>query len=259
MINNLMLKAKAQEIIRTSKPKIIRVALVYVAITTIFGLLSTYLMGGGLSEKDLLQITKHIENGNMEYAIRYMEDYMPSAGSQGVRLLIDIVMNIVSVGFVIFLLNSIRRTEPCYGNLLDGFGMPLRIVLLNILTGIFVFLWSLLLFVPGIMAAYSYRMSTYLLIDHPEYSPMDCLRESKKMMKGHRAELFWLDLSFIGWALLSSFPGIGWIVSIWTTPYFATTYALFYENLSGGERIYNDTEYSYGGSEGHNGNDSRWM
>jgi len=150
-----------------------------------------------------------------------------------VDLLIQFVMSIVSVGFVIFLLNTIRGNGPCYGNLLDGFGFPFRIIFLDILTGILIGLWSLLLVVPGIIAMYRYRMAKYLLIDHPEYSILDCLRESKRMMAGRKWDLFLLDLSFLGWSLLTMFPVIGWLVQIWTTPYFATTYALYYEQLAG--------------------------
>ena len=86
---------------------------------------------------------------------------------------------------------------------------------------------------PGIIAAYRYRQAIYLLIDHPEMSVMDCIRESKRMMAGHKWELFVLDLSFIGWGFLSSLAMIGWLVRIYTTPYFGLTYALYYEALCG--------------------------
>lgn len=232
-MNSILLKAKAQDIIRNSNPKVIRVAIIFLCISLIFGMLSTYLMGSTFTQKDIEQITAHIESGNTEYAIEYMMDKMPSAGSQAVDLLIQFVMSIVSVGFVIFLLNTIRGNGPCYGNLLDGFGFPFRIIFLDILTGILIGLWSLLLVVPGIIAIYRYRMAKYLLIDHPEYSILDCLRESKRMMAGRKWDLFLLDLSFVGWALLTMLPAIGWLVQIWTTPYFSTTYALYYEQLAG--------------------------
>ena len=76
-------------------------------------------------------------------------------------------------------------------------------------------------------------MARYLLIDHPEYSVIQCIKESKRMMAGRKWDLFLLDLSFLGWAMLTVFPVIGWLVQIWTTPYFATTYALYYEQLAG--------------------------
>jgi len=145
----------------------------------------------------------------------------------------QVVMNIVSVGFIIFTLNTIRVNAPCYGNLLDGFGMPVKIIVLDFLIGIFVLLWSFLFIIGGFIAAYRYRLAVYLLVDHPEYSPMQCIRESKRLMHGHKAELFMLDMSFLGWTLLAILPVVGWIVEIWNTPYFATTYALYYQELAG--------------------------
>ena len=65
------------------------------------------------------------------------------------------------------------------------------------------------------------------LLDHPEMGVLECIRESKRLMRGHKAELFILDLSFIGWALLSIIP----FVSVYTLPYTESTYALYYSML----------------------------
>ena len=72
------------------------------------------------------------------------------------------------------------------------------------------------------------RQALYLLLDHPEMGVTECIRESKRLMRGHKAELFILDLSFIGWALLSVIP----FVSIYTIPYTEATYALYYCQLA---------------------------
>ena len=93
---------------------------------------------------------------------------------------------------------------------------------------LYVALWSLLLVVPGIVAAYRYRQALYLLLDHPEKSAWQCLRESSALMSGHKWELFVLDLSFLGWALLSAMFAP---VSIWLDPYRAITNAGFYNRL----------------------------
>ena len=142
-------------------------------------------------------------------------------------------MMIVSVGFTLFLLNTVRGTGPVLENLLDGFGMIGRVLLLNITVGVLVMLWSLLLIVPGIIAAYRYSMATFLLLDHPEYGVMDCIRESKRITAGHKGELFMLDLSFLGWYLLTSAPYVGYLASIWVAPYIGLTRTLYYERLSG--------------------------
>ena len=79
------------------------------------------------------------------------------------------------------------------------------------------------------MKAYSYSMSELILIDHPEYSPLKAITESKKMMYGHRVELFILGLSFIGWFLLCIVT-FGF-AALWIAPYFNTAKAKFYLNV----------------------------
>ena len=85
---------------------------------------------------------------------------------------------------------------------------------------------------PGIVAAYRYRQALYLLLDHPERSAWQCLRESSALMSGHKWELFVLDLSFIGWGIVGSLClGVG---TLWVMTYMAATEAQCYEYLTSG-------------------------
>ena len=87
----------------------------------------------------------------------------------------------------------------------------------------------LLLFIPGICASYSYRMAFYLLADNPDWSPVRALKESKKLMYGHRWRLACMDFSFIGWFLLVV---VTWgLAGLFVMPYFAAANAAFYEDL----------------------------
>ena len=80
-----------------------------------------------------------------------------------------------------------------------------------------------------IILSYAYSMVPYLLRDYPELSAREALRTSSQMMKGHKWDLFVLDLSFIGWILLGIMTaGIG---LLWVAPYMDTTHAAFYEDL----------------------------
>ena len=97
------------------------------------------------------------------------------------------------------------------------------------LVTLYVSLWSLLLVVPGIRAAYSYRMAFYLLADHPDWAPGQAIAESKRLMHGHRWRLFCLDVSFLGWFLLVGVTR--GLAGIFVMPYFATANAAFYEDL----------------------------
>ncbi len=229
------LKRKAIDTIRASKPNVIYVALAYVALTALVGILSAKLMGVSYSMDDIARLAQYYTDGNYDAAYKFLERANPPFSSHAINTLLNMVMGIVSAGFIIFLLNIIRNAGACIGNLLDGFGFFLRIIILNVLEAVFIFLWSLLLIVPGIIATYRYSQAIYILIDHPELSPLDCIRESSRMMSGHKGELFVLDLSFIGWLILASLPVVGYLVSLWTTPYIGMTHALYYIRLAAGE------------------------
>ena len=94
---------------------------------------------------------------------------------------------------------------------------------------LFIFLWSLLLVIPGIIKTFSYAMTPYILEEHPELTANEAIDHSRAMMKGHKFDLFWLILSFIGWMILCLFTfGIGYL---WLLPYMQTSVAGFYEDV----------------------------
>lgn len=107
-----------------------------------------------------------------------------------------------------------------------GFGNYWHHVWGMFLNRFFVFLWSLLLFVPGIIKTLSYAMTNYILVDKPELSANEAINLSKDMMYGHKFDLFYLYLSFAGWFILCLFTfGIGFL---WFFPYAQTAQASFY-------------------------------
>ena len=124
---------------------------------------------------------------------------------------------------------SAQRGRATAFQALSGFRWPFRTGMAGILRTLLIALWSLLLVVPGICAAYSYRMAFYLLADNPEWSPGRALRESRQLMQGHRWRLACLDVSFIGWFLLVAVTA--GLAGIFVLPYFATANAAFYEDL----------------------------
>ncbi len=108
---------------------------------------------------------------------------------------------------------------PTYGNK----------IVIYILRGVFEFLWSLLFVIPGIVYHYSSYFAFQLMCENPNLKPTEALKLSKKMVAGNRGELFALDLSFIGWWILTCIT-FG-IASIYVVPYYFTTQALYYENF----------------------------
>lgn len=108
-------------------------------------------------------------------------------------------------------------------------GTFLKKFLIYILRSIFVFLWCILFIIPGIVYYYSSYFAFQLMNDYPNLKPTEALKLSKKIIKGNRSELFWLDVSFIPWFLLCAIT-CG-IASIYVIPYYYTTQALYYENF----------------------------
>ena len=222
------LKSRARELCITAKPSLLLAGLIFSLLSLVVSTLSARLMSGGLTERDLMRFVEAYNSGNYEYALSYITRFQPSGAASLLDTLLQMLMMIVSAGFVIFIINTIRDTGAAYGNLLDGFSIAGKVILLNVLEAVFIFLWSLLLVVPGIIAAYRYRQAIYILIDDPSKSVLQCIRESKEMMDWHKKELFVLDLSLIGWLLLDTFVPFA---AVWTAPYTGTIYALYYDFL----------------------------
>ena len=237
IIDRPSLKGRAKALVATSKPSPVLVGLVYLLLAIVISWLSTRIVGLNLTVQELQNYYDAVLGGDYDYIYGLLSSRMPGPAAHIINLALQLVLTVVAAGFVLFLMNTVRHTGACFGNLLDGFGMFGRIILLNILEGIFITLWSMLLIIPGIIASYRYRMALYLLLDHPEMSVMQCIRESKRMMKGHKGELFVMDLSFIGWAILEFIPIVGYAVQVWTTPYISMSYVLYYEALRGADAV----------------------
>lgn len=134
-----------------------------------------------------------------------------------------------TLGISTYFLNLIRDKDEQFEDIFHGFKIYWKTILLEILRSIFVLMWSLLLIVPGIIAAISYSMSYYIMSDDPDCNPMDAIDLSKSMMNGNKMRYFLLVLSFIGWALLEVVT-FG-IAAIWVEPYGEAAFANFYEDV----------------------------
>ncbi len=139
------------------------------------------------------------------------------------------------LGYCLFFLAFYRKTEPKVGMLLNGFSYFINALVAYLLMMVFTILWALLLIVPGIIAAMGYSQAFYILADDPNLDGATALAQSKKMMYGHRLQLFYLCCHFIGWFLLSICT-LG-ILLLWVGPYFQTAMTIFYEELKKEVRI----------------------
>lgn len=155
----------------------------------------------------------------------------PSYISEGSGIIFILIVYPMALGFT----NSFRLLYETGDNRLTrnafslGFDNWIHNVLGMLLTSVFIFLWSLLFLIPGIIKCFSYAMTPYILIEHPEMSVNKAIDESIYLMDGHKFDYFYLGLSFIGWIILSIMSfGIGFI---WLIPYIQTTMAAFYADL----------------------------
>lgn len=140
-----------------------------------------------------------------------------------------ILTGVVSVGLIIVYLEIVRNWQCEFGDLFKGFNNFGTNCCCGVLTAIYTFLWSLLFVIPGIVKAYSYSMSFYILADNPNMTASEAITASRAMMDGHKADLFVLHLSFIPWLLLC---GITFgLAGLYVFPYMQATEAAFYDSI----------------------------
>jgi len=133
------------------------------------------------------------------------------------------------LGLTIFFLKLSREQDARFENLFDGFKMFIKAAGTYLLMVLFIFLWSLLLIVPGIIAAMSYSMSFFILADNPDIRVQEALSLSKEMMYGYKMKYFLMQLGFFGLALLCILTlGIGFL---WLLPFMQVTNSKFYDDI----------------------------
>ena len=143
-----------------------------------------------------------------------------------------IVSGLLSVASSRYFLDRVRgNIEPKQiETSIDGIkNNVLGSLLTGILYNVFVAIGSMIFVIPGIIFGFSFSMAFYIINDHPEMTAMEALRESHRLMKGHKMQYFLLNLSFIGWMILGSLCfGVG---TLWVSAYMSTASAAFYEEL----------------------------
>ncbi|QNQ82295.1 DUF975 family protein [Lactobacillus sp. PV012] len=184
---------------------------------------------------------------NPSYFIGFSNGFLGQAPKESALLsstsstvaLSSIVVGMLSYSIYYAYLNLVDTEQA--GNVFTGAFAAVtnkRIIpslLTSFLASVFIALWSMLFIIPGIIKSYAYSMAPYIIKDLTdngnEVQPTQAIRLSRQVMKGHKWQLFCLDLSFIGWFLLSIITcGIGFL---WLRPYFGVTRANYYRQLVG--------------------------
>ena len=163
-------------------------------------------------------------------------DVMAAMSAFGVYFIAIIVAilfcNVIVVGQMYFYYKFYSGEQGGFGTFFEGFkdGKMLRIFGGMFLMGLFIYLWSLLLWIPGIIKSYSYRMVPFLLIDRPDLTIGECFEISKNATKGNKWGMFVLDLSFIGWIILTALT-FGILGIFYVCPYMELSQAGVYDYL----------------------------
>ena len=139
---------------------------------------------------------------------------------------------VLQLGYARFLLRQHDGKPTEFNDLFSQFDRFGTGFAQHFLRSLYTLLWSLLLIVPGIIAALSYAMTPFILEEHPELTANEAIRRSKELMRGHKTDLFILELTFIGWSLLCILTlNLGHIA---LNPYKNAAYAVFYREITKG-------------------------
>ena len=195
-------------------------------VASIFGALVT--SSGGLNISLDLEEVRDISGIIPERWFPYLISGFSLGGVQGI---VSFVLGgVVQMGYARYLLNQHDGQEGTVKDLFSMFDYFKAGFLQSLLRSLFIILWSLLLVIPGIVMSYAYAMTPFILAEHPEMTAREAIRASKDLMKGHKFDLFCLNLSFIGWILLCVLTaGIGFI---FLSPYMNAAHAVFYRNIT---------------------------
>lgn len=159
-------------------------------------------------------------------ALSVVCSYIPVVGSLATSIVLTPAFSFATIAIY---LGLTAGKKPVVADTFKGFQHFWVSFKTTFLVGLFTTLWSLLFVVPGIIKALSYSQAMYIVAENPEVDAMEAINRSKKMMDGHKMDLFVLQLSFIGWALLGMLT-FG-ILYIWLIPYMNATMANFYNSI----------------------------
>ncbi len=217
-------RLKARDAALRAGPGLMKVFIIYTVVLALLNLL-VYFLETPMYEW-MLRMREYVAAGNMEVPL-------PSARvHQGMAfaLVLTLLGRIVTAGWVSLTLNAVRGLEYSWHDLWSAFRNFWKVIVITVVSavGCTVGLW--LFIFPGVYLFYGWRLSLYVLAEHPDYGPIRCMRQSRRLMTGERFRLFRLDLSCIllyGLAALLYYFTSG-IVVLWRMPTLAILYAVFY-------------------------------
>ena len=241
MKNRAAIKAEARALIRSGTASPLLVSAILLAVQFVLNELVTFLESGTFSFIQTMDILKSGDYAALFYGT---SDEIPLHVTF-ISILSSLLITVLTAGYYSYCMGIRRGEETPISTLLDGLGIAGKVVWCSILMSIKVFLWSMLFVIPGIVAIYRYRFAMFNLIADDSLSASQAIALSCKQTEGMKMDLFVLDLSFIGWILLSILTFD--ILDIWLVPYMTFCDLEYYEQakirLSTSER--HDTPFPW--------------
>ena len=217
-------KQKTREAALRAGPGLMKVFAIYAVVIALLNLLG-YFLETPMYEW-WMQVREYMLAGNTELPLP------PARMQQGMALslLLGLMGRIVTAGWVALTLNASRGGEYSWHDLWGSFRNFWKVMVITVVSTVCcsVGLWFFLF--PGVWLFYSWRLSLHVLAEHPDYGPIRCMRQSRRLMAGERFNLFRLDMScamLYGLAALAYYFTSG-IVALWRMPTLAILYAIFY-------------------------------
>lgn len=237
------LKRTAREFMRRKNPSPWLVVVVAIGLQNILSILQLQVMGFGKLLPQLQKLlSQYMATGDsaafMDAYYRAVLNMRPGFGGILIGILLALAMLMISIGLILFYVETVREGKGSFGNLLDGLVRLPRVIGYNIMVVIFTIGWMLIpyllllllmiismlsesltmvyismtvgaiaVFVVMILLQIRYSQGLYFLLTRPEVGILDCITLSKHIMKDRKGEYFVLMLSFLGWSF-----GL-WIVS----------------------------------------------
>ena len=231
-LDRSQLKAEARQRLRTAQVNPYAFTLLLLLVTGLLSAAGTY-----ASAPRILETYRRLQELSpgaalpLPYSVTFFASLpaLPSKAAVFLTVLSLLLGTLIRAGAALYHLGVFRGEEKPFSTLLEGFGMAGKVILLAVLETVFVLLWSLLLYIPGIVAIYRYRFALYNLCENPELSPLEAIRMSKAQTDGFKWKLFVLDLSSLGWRLLSSLT-LG-VLDIWLAPYVSQTDVGYFQTI----------------------------
>lgn len=230
MINRARIKAEAKMIMKGARVSPYIMTLLVMAIVFVLDRVTDLVEGGSpfYSYGALQRYLEILESGNLDALEQMFAMLRERTGETAFFLiLVSLVGIILNGGYYIYCIGIRRGAEMPYATLADGLGSAGKLIWCWVQMSVKISLWSLLFWIPGIVARYRYRFAYYNILTDSSLSAGDAIKLSCQQTRGMKAELFVLDLSFIGWSLLSSVT-FG-LLDIWLTPYMTLCDLAYFE------------------------------